>query len=122
MLVLADENQHPFVVARLREAGLAVEWVRESSRGAKDSDILHRPDIGSLVLVTDDRDFGDLIFNRGYPVPAVLLYLRLNRADPDAIAARVLALLEGEMPSGQFITITKDGERKRPFSSGASNA
>jgi predicted nuclease of predicted toxin-antitoxin system len=80
--VLADENQHPHVVARLRNAGHEVEWIRETSRGASDEQILQRGDIANLVVVTDDRDFGDLIFNRAYPVPRAILYNRLNRTIP----------------------------------------
>lgn len=118
-MILADENQHPFVVARLREAGYTVEFVRETTPGASDRDILVRPDIASFVLVTYDRDFGDLIFNHGLPTPAAILYTRLDRADPAYVARRLLELLEAGVPLGQIITITKDGTRSRPFSTGA---
>ena len=122
MELLADENQHPLVVARLRAAGYRVEWIRESSPGTQDEDILARPDIGSVVLLTYDRDFGDLIFNQGLPAPVAILYTRLSRAEPDQIAARLLALLEGGVATGHMTTITKDGERLKPFPLGASNA
>ena len=121
MKLLADENQHPVVVARLRAAGHEPEWVRESSPGKKDPDILARSDIGALVLITDDRDFGDLIFNRAYPAPACILYNRQNRADPNLVADRLLALLAGDDLKGHMITITKDGVRSRPFPIGANN-
>ena len=121
MRVLANENQHPLVVMRLREAGYDVEYTRESSRGASDPEILMRADITSFVLVTDDRDFGDLIFNRGYPHPEAVLYARLSRAEPDHIADRLLALLAGGVAHGHITTITKDGERSKPFPPGVQN-
>ena len=121
MRLLADENQHPAVVARLRSEGFDVEWIRETSRGAKDPQILQRTDIGTLILVTDDRDFGDLIFNQGYPVPRAILYNRLNRAHPDDIVNRLLAILVAGRLDGHMITITKDGERIRPFPIGEDN-
>jgi predicted nuclease of predicted toxin-antitoxin system len=117
--LLADENQHPIVVARLREAGFRV--VRGTSPGAKDSEILRRADIGSFVLVTDDRDFGDLIFNRGYPAPRAILYSRLRRIEPDGIAGRLITRLGLAGLNGCMITLTQDGERVRPFPLGAQN-
>ena len=121
MRLLADENQHPVVVTRLRGAGHDVEWIRETSRGATDEAILERVDIATLVVVTDDRDFGDLIFNQGYPAPEAILYNRLNRTHPDAIAKRLIALIERGDLKGHIITITKDGERRKPFPTGVQN-
>lgn len=121
MDLLADENQHPAVVAHLRNAGHLVEYVRETSPGAADRDILNRPDIGSLLLLTYDRDFGDLIFNHGLPHPAAILYTRLSRAAPDEIALRLLAVLKAGVASAHIITITKDGERAKPFAVGVNN-
>jgi predicted nuclease of predicted toxin-antitoxin system len=119
--LIADENQHPIVVARLRGAGHRVQWIRESSPGAADANILAKEDIGSLVFITDDRDFGDLIFNRGFPGPAAILYTQLSRVEPDVIAERLLALIEDGVASGHIITITKDGARVKPFPTGAAN-
>ncbi|BCA60441.1 DUF5615 family PIN-like protein [Sphingomonas sp. HMP6] len=121
MELLADENQHPTVVARLRQAGYRVEYVRDSSPGAQDKQILARPDIGSVIFLTYDRDFGDLVFNRGLQPPLAIMYTRLNRAKPEHIADRILALLEAGVATGHMITITKDGERLKPFPAGANN-
>jgi predicted nuclease of predicted toxin-antitoxin system len=117
--LLADENMHPAVVTRLRHAGYQTEWIAETSYGATDASILQRPDIGSLILITFDRDFGDLIFNQKYPPPLSILYTRLSRAHPDQIAERLLAALDAGVPAGQMITLTKNGERTKPFPAGA---
>ena len=121
MRVLADENQHSLVVARLRAEGYDVEWIAETTPGAADADILRRPDIGSVVLLTYDRDFGDLIFNRGYPAPHAIYYTRLNRVAPEIIATRLIALLADGVMAGQMIAITKDGFRTKPFPLGGLN-
>ena len=89
--------------------------------GASDTSILDRPDIGSLIFLTYDRDFGDLIFNRGFPAPAAVLYTRMNRAEPEPIADRIIAAIEGGLVTGHMITLTKDGERLKPFPIGASH-
>ncbi|MEA3060931.1 MAG: hypothetical protein QOJ94_712 [Sphingomonadales bacterium] len=87
----------------------------------KDSEILLRRDMGALVSVTGDRDFGDLIFNRGYPAPKAILYQRLNRLDPDGIAERLIAVLGRGGFEGHIVTLTKDGERSKPFPTGVQN-
>ena len=119
MELLADENQHPIVVARLRAAGHEVEFILESTPGAKDGEILNRPDIGRMIFLTYDRDFGDLIFKRGSPVPRSLVYTRLNRVDPSDIADRLIAVLDTGVPAGHVVTIGKNGIRTRPFPTGA---
>ena len=115
MKLLADENLHPLVVRHLRALDLDVEWVKESSRGATDEDILSREDIGDLVLVTFDRDFGDLIFRRGFPAPRAILYSRLSRANPKAIAERIANLLARGLAERHITTITARGERVKAF-------
>ena len=122
MDLLADENQHPDVVASLRAAGYTVEYIKESSPGAMDEEILARPDIGLLVFITYDRDFGDLIFHQGLPTPAAVLYTRMDRTEPDIIASRLLALLEAGIAPGHITTITKDSARMKPFPAGADHA
>lgn len=118
MRFLADENLHALVVQRLRAADVEVEWMVETAPGATDEAILGRPDIGDLVLLTFDRDFGDLIFNRGYPAPRAILYSRLDRSDPEGIAARFVEVIGAGVPEHHMVTITADAERLKPFPQG----
>jgi predicted nuclease of predicted toxin-antitoxin system len=113
--LLADENVHPLIVQHLRSIGLAVELVKETSRGAQDEEILFRPDICELVLITLDRDFGDLIYRQGFPAPRAILYSRLSRADPIAIGQRIAALIECGIADNHMTTITAAGERLKAF-------
>ena len=119
MRFLADENMHKGVVMRLRAAGLDVEWISHSTPGVSDRHILLRPDIGQHVLITGDSDFGDLIFNGGMPSPNAILYVRLAHLLVELTADRLLALVERGGFEGHIITITKDGERRKPFPAGA---
>jgi predicted nuclease of predicted toxin-antitoxin system len=112
---LADENVHPLVVQCLRSLGHDLEWVKETGRGMLDSEILLRPDIGSLVLITLDRDFGDYIFQRGFPAPRAILYSRLSRAKPDVIADRIASVIGGGFAEHHITTITARGERVKAF-------
>jgi Domain of unknown function (DUF5615) len=113
--ILADENVHAGVVAGLRERGHEVEALAETAPGTADDAILARADIGSWVLLTYDRDFGDLIFHRGMPCPAGAIYSRLERPRPDVLLKRLDALINASVVPGQFIVIGPDDERLRPL-------
>jgi predicted nuclease of predicted toxin-antitoxin system len=112
---LADENVHAGVVAGLRERGHVVESIAETAPGTSDDAILARADIASWVLLTYDRDFGDLIFNRGMPCPASIVYSRLERPKPDVLLKRLDALIDADVVLGRFIVIDFDEERTRPL-------
>jgi predicted nuclease of predicted toxin-antitoxin system len=117
--LLADENVHSGVIAKLRAAGFEVEAIAETAPGTPDHLILARSDIGVLSLITYDRDFGDLIFNKNRPTPAVLIYSRLGRAEPVFVAERISEVLKGSPMTGHCYVISKDGVRTKPFASGS---
>ena len=122
MRILADQNVHRRVVDKLREAGLDVEFILETMPGRLDEEILARPDIADLIMITGDKGFGDWLFNKRLSPPRTLLLSRLPHPEWQATADRLVALLEQGVPAGQMITITKDGERSKPLPIGAHNA
>jgi predicted nuclease of predicted toxin-antitoxin system len=112
---LADENVHPLIVRSLRALGHQLEWIKETSPGARDEDILSRKDIADLVLITLDRDFGELIFQQGFPAPRAILYSRLSRAEPQTVVDRLAALVEQGFADHHITTLTAPGERVKAF-------
>ena len=118
MRLLADENVHGFVIRRLREAGLHIEAVAETVPGATDRDILQRPDIADLILITYDSDFGELIFKHGLPCPRAVIYSRLGRAEPRYVADAIIELVRRPISPASFNVITNDGVRTRPIGQG----
>jgi predicted nuclease of predicted toxin-antitoxin system len=89
---LADENVPRPVIERLRRDGLSVRSVFEESRGISDVDVLSRADQAGLILITQDRDFGELAILRRMPVAGVLL-LELARLPLREQVERVATLL-----------------------------
>lgn len=118
MDILADENLHPIVIQRLRDAGHIVEAIIETMPGTDDTEILQRSDIGKWIFVTFDRDFGELIFHRDYPRPAAVIYSRLGRAEPRHVADIILQLLDSQSVEGLFIALTKKGIKMTPYPDG----
>ncbi len=115
MRLLADENVHGNVVRYLREQGFTVEWIKETSRGTADEDILKRVDITTLILVTNDSDFGALIFDKGLPAPFAILYTRLPHRDWKACAERVVSALTTGVSAAHMTTLTPTEMRSRAF-------
>jgi hypothetical protein len=84
MIFVADESvDHPIVV-RLRELGHQVVAIAEVSPRSDDADVLRRSADGGAVLITGDKDFGELVFRQRLHSAGVLL-LRLIDAVATAI-------------------------------------
>jgi len=62
MKFLLDENIPHSVIRQLREQGHNVLSVKESMRAENDEIILERAQRESRVVVTQDKDFGELAF------------------------------------------------------------
>ncbi len=73
MRFLVDENIPYSAVERLRGLGHDVVAVRDVMRGAPDEDVLARSRSEDRVLVTADKDFGEMIFARRDLAAGVLL-------------------------------------------------
>jgi predicted nuclease of predicted toxin-antitoxin system len=67
MRILANENLPEVVVEALRHDGHDVPWVRTESPGISDRDVLSRARLDERVVVTFDKDFGELAFRYGLP-------------------------------------------------------
>ncbi|MEO5500171.1 MAG: DUF5615 family PIN-like protein [Ginsengibacter sp.] len=62
MNLLADEGVDKPIVNALRLAGFNVVYIMETNRGAEDSLILNLANDQKRVLLTQDKDFGELVF------------------------------------------------------------
>jgi predicted nuclease of predicted toxin-antitoxin system len=62
MRILADENIPGDAVAALRECGHDVAWVRADAPGSSDIVVIARAQAENRILVTFDKDFGELAF------------------------------------------------------------
>jgi len=74
--LVADENVDLSIVAALRASGHEVWYVAEESRGIGDEEVLRKAWEETALLLTADKDFGELVFRQGKASAGVLL-LRL---------------------------------------------
>ncbi len=112
---LADENVSRFVVAGLQSAGFDVKSIGSTSPGVSDNDVLSIARNESRILITEDRDFGELVVRQRLGVDGVML-LELDRLSNMAEADLVLATVSkhAEKLSGNLLVL-EPGVRIRPL-------
>jgi predicted nuclease of predicted toxin-antitoxin system len=75
----ADECVDAGLVRRLCGAGHDVVYVPEFASGMTDAEVLRRAYDEHRLLVTEDKDFGEIVFRLHLPVPGLVLL----RVDPE---------------------------------------
>jgi hypothetical protein len=95
MNFVADESCAGPVVRALREAGHDVVAIAEVAKGATDEEVLNRALNEKRLLITEDRDFGELVYAHGLPSTGVILVRfpsRARRAKPPTVVGAVAKL------------------------------
>ncbi|MFQ5739316.1 MAG: DUF5615 family PIN-like protein [Acidobacteriota bacterium] len=64
MKCVADENVDSSIVTALRDSGHDVWYVAEEKRGIEDDEVLQKAAGENALLLTGDKDFGDLVFRQ----------------------------------------------------------
>jgi predicted nuclease of predicted toxin-antitoxin system len=116
MRFLANENIPLTSVRHLREANYDTAAVIEDSPGATDREILVRAVREERIIVTFDRDYGELIYRYKFPVPPGVVYLRFDPLTPQEPGVRVLQLLNSDLSLERKFTVLEHGRiRQRPL-------
>ena len=117
MLFLANENIPLASIRKLRQAGCSVAAIVEDSPGISDRQVLFRAAEEKRVLLTFDRDYGELIYRRKLAVPAGLVYFRFTPANPEEMAHIFLWVIKsaGITLINKFSIIERDKIRQRPL-------
>jgi predicted nuclease of predicted toxin-antitoxin system len=103
---LADESCDFAVVRALRNAGHDVLAVSEISPRADDAQILNFASQQERILITEDKDFGQLVFAHGKDTHGVI-FLRYQPSARLKIAKEVVTLVKqrGAKLPGCFVVI-----------------
>jgi predicted nuclease of predicted toxin-antitoxin system len=116
---LADECVAAPLVGFLRTGGHDVLYIAESVAGLSDSDVIAVALHEKRLLLTEDKDFGDLVFRREREVPGVVL-MRVGPENPALKASRLAAAIERyrEGLFGRYTVIEEGRFRSRQLWSG----
>jgi predicted nuclease of predicted toxin-antitoxin system len=106
MRFLADESCDFRVVRALRTAGHDVTTVIEFAPGAEDAAVIEMAVREQRVFVTEDRDFGQLVYAMGKRTPGVVL-LRFPATARARLPAMVVDLVtkHGDRLAGRFVVV-----------------
>ena len=116
MRILVDENFPALSVQELKKLGHDVLWVRTVMPGAGDDIILERAQNEERILVTLDKDFGELAFGRQLPADCGVVLFRMKMTDAKASAAKMARLLNSRSDwIGNFAVVEDDRIRMRPL-------
>ena len=114
--LLADENIPAGAIDALRDAGCDVLSIREIAPGIADAEVLQLAVDQSRLLVTFDRDYGELIFRQGFEPPPSIICFRALPTSPHEVSDSVLSLLEApESIFGAIVVVSNQGIRRRRF-------
>jgi predicted nuclease of predicted toxin-antitoxin system len=91
MRILANENFPQAAVDALRQDGHDVLWVRTESPGISDSEVLARAQLDARVVVTFDKDFGELAFRYGLPAECGIILFRIAMPSPSRVTKIAVA-------------------------------
>lgn len=112
---LANENMPLASIRRLRAAGHDVAAVIEDAPGSADTEVLARAVREDRIILTFDRDYGELIYRQQLPPPPGVVYFRLPPGSPEEPAQRVFQLLAiaGLILTGKFTIVEPGPVRQR---------
>ena len=113
-MILADEHISAKMIAAITAIPLEVESVKGKFKGADDDRIIEFARENDLVIITEDKDFGEWIFAHHLPSAGVI-FLRYHFKLTDLMILQLSAFLKqhSENLKGKFVTMTVDRIRIR---------
>jgi predicted nuclease of predicted toxin-antitoxin system len=115
MEFLADENFPLPSIRLLRNAGFNVKSIGEEKRGIADEHVMEIAVEEGLIILTFDRDYGELIFKYAKKAPPAVVYFRTKGARPDDAGKTLAYLIKHTSLKliGFFTVIEENGIRQR---------
>jgi predicted nuclease of predicted toxin-antitoxin system len=113
---LADECCDRDLVGALRNAGYDVLYVLELKPGATDDEVLALAFDERRILLTEDKDFGELVYRFKKPAHGIIL-IRIGVKNRSSKWPRIKKLLDAypERCTGRFVVIDENKFRFRPL-------
>lgn len=113
-MILADESVDAPIVAALRAAGRAVAYIAEDAAGVTDDVVLERANAATALLLTADKDFGEMVYRqkRTHHGVVLLRLAGLSSVEKTGIVLDAFHRHEAEFV-GCFVVIGKNGIRIR---------
>ena len=112
MRFIVDESSGRLISELLKADGHDSVFAGDVARGASDEEILSLAETDGRILVTDDKDFGELVFRLRRPSKGVIL-LRGVEGSPQERMRVLRRVLRTRGLEGAFVTVRRDRIRVR---------
>lgn len=111
-MIIFDENIDQSVIDQIKEDGYDTLSIKATAPGISDLEVIEIVSKHSGLLITEDKDFGELVFAHGFDQISVVL-LRLNKADYNSVMNALVQAIRTyyERTGGLFITIDRNKVR-----------
>ena len=115
MRLLIDENISPIIGDALQAAGHDVPAAAVACPGALDEELVALAIAEARIVVSEDKDFGNLAFQRGLRPPGLIL-VRLPSYLPVEKAARLVVVLKRQSANDCILVVEPARVRRRQLS------
>lgn len=106
MRLLANENFPGEAVEALRNSAHDVVWVRTTAPGSADETVLAQAQAENRILLTFDKDFGELAFRSKLPASSGVILFRIRMLSAWDVAATVTRVIDSrEDWAGHFSVV-----------------
>jgi predicted nuclease of predicted toxin-antitoxin system len=113
-MIIIDENVEEYWIQLIKSKGYEYFSIRENCHGISDLEVIEIAKNRNGLLITEDKDFGELLFSYGIEKVSVL-FMRYDQPQYQQIEKHFLQCLNDYLnnPEVRFITITKTKIRIR---------
>ncbi len=107
MKFLLDENIGKKIAQFLQKLGYSVTSIREIHPGIDDYTVLELANTETKILITSDKDFGELVFKENQSYSGII-FLRLDdQTSENKIVALREVFSKNKVIKGKYITVTE---------------
>ncbi|HEX7376004.1 MAG TPA: DUF5615 family PIN-like protein [Pirellulales bacterium] len=106
---LANENVTQEVVDAARQAGHDLKWIKEMQPGVDDDTVLQLSLAENRVLLTFDKDFGEMAFRHGKSASCGIILFRPRIRTPEYLPRFAMAVLAQPLNWEGHFTVAREG-------------
>ncbi|NQU23613.1 MAG: DUF5615 family PIN-like protein [Candidatus Nealsonbacteria bacterium] len=106
---LANENLPGSAIKAARDVGIDVTWIKEEAPGATDETVMAMAMAEDRVLVTFDKDFGEMVYRCGQEAARGIVLLRPKLRSPEHVCRFVVGVLQEKIDWPGNFCVAQEG-------------